>query len=95
MYTVIILSFTYKDIIESSIKVFECINYGDENYEQNRLIKDNSVRCSGHNYKTWSIVIALPILLVVGIVYPLISFIYLPIEKRTPFNLPSEEEIQA
>lgn len=29
LITVIILSFCYKDITEAAIKIFECVNFGD------------------------------------------------------------------
>ena len=47
----IILSFTFNDLISASLNLLQCINVGDENNTELRLVSDFSIDCHSSNYK--------------------------------------------
>ena len=66
----IILSFCFNDITKSTIKMLECINIGDSSYSESRLKIDYGIDCKSTQYKAWFYLIVLPILLIIGFLYP-------------------------
>ena len=79
---VIIVSYCYKDITETAIKMFECLNFGDDSLQVLRLSQDLSVSCTDDLYKIWVYYVALPILILIGFCFPLLALIHMYRKKK-------------
>lgn len=73
----------FKDITESAIHIIECINIGDDIRQDFRLFKDYDVKCYDITYKKWRDILGVPIIVLVGIVFPLTLIIILYRIKKT------------
>ena len=49
--SLIIISFCYRDITESTISMLECLNFGDETFDEFRLKTNYSINCKETEYK--------------------------------------------
>ena len=62
--------------------MLECLNFGDESFNEYRLKTNYAINCESTEYKTWILVVVMPILLMIVICYPLYIIASLLYYKR-------------
>ena len=73
----IILIFFCKDITENALSLFQCVNVGDSEFQENRLIHEYGIDCSNSEYRFWVYVLAYPLLFFFSFSLPIFYLGYL------------------
>lgn len=68
---------SYKDITESTLHLFECINISDDVNKDMRIIYDFKIKCYGKSYHLWILFLAVPSLIIFVFIFPLSVICYL------------------
>ena len=83
-----ILLLCYNDIITITLKMFAFLKVDEE-----RLLSDYSIKLFSTQHRNWLIFGAIPILLIVGIGYPLAMIILLSYKKQTKNALDARKNL--
>lgn len=73
----IILGLCYFDIMNITIKMFPCFNVSDAFSVEERLRFDYSIRCESYTHYILEYAVALPVILIYGVVFPITIFLIL------------------
>ena len=83
----IVLLILYPQIIQTCMETVFCQDVGDESNPDVRLRKDFSVRCWTEVHKLWIFCLALPLFILIGVLFPLKIIINI-------FHLKSKQEMK-
>ena len=67
----------------AALNLLECINIGDDEIHEFRLISDFGINCRSLNYYTWVMVGALPLLIIIGFGFPILIYLILWKKKKS------------
>lgn len=73
----IVLGLCYFDIMNITIKMFPCFNVSDPFSVEERLRFDYSIRCQSYTHYILQYAVALPVIMIYGVFFPIMIFIIL------------------